>query len=84
MSKCKTCQAEIKWIKTEKNKTVPVNLQSIYIVPNLEGKTIAVCCNGKVIKGDLAMKGTANAVEGYTSHFATCPQADQHRRRRIV
>ena len=62
MSQCKTCNAEIIWIKTRQSKSLPV-----------DAKPQQVWVQGLVENWVL--------VNGYTSHFATCPQASQHRRK---
>jgi len=62
MSQCKTCKAEIIWIKTPAGKSdlVDAKPQQVWV---MEGRT------------------SWKLVNGYTSHFATCPQASQHRRK---
>ena len=79
MSKCRSCGAEIKWIKTFSGKSMPVDNHPIYFSEG--GSGIFVTDGGAVIHGTECPKNQANARVGYISHFATCPNADQHRRR---
>lgn len=65
MAKCKSCGAEIVWVTTTNGKKMPVDMKP---------KTILI---------PVAMDGISvayRAVVGHESHFATCPNADQHRR----
>lgn len=67
MAKCKTCQQEIVWGKTEAGKNVPLDPpEKRYIRADLTG--------------DLATEDDYIMVDTHVSHFATCPQADQHRK----
>ena len=61
MSKCKSCGAEITWIKTENGKMHPINAKS--------QKLWVFHVDGQWRLSDCA-----------TSHFASCPNADQHRK----
>ena len=66
-SRCKTCDAAIIWVKTPAGKTMP-----------LDAKTTTWW----LIDGGGAGEAvtTAKPVAVRQSHFATCPQADQHRK----
>jgi len=77
VSTCRSCGAKIKWIKTVAGKNMPVNPEPL---------SFADVDEGTVLVGE---DGTAMASHGllvdedgmpwYESHFATCPNADQHR-----
>lgn len=77
-SKCRSCGADIYWIKMKSGKSMPCDVKPILYSQNPEGDLTLVTPDGRVIRGfeDLTQKEI-----GYTSHFATCPNADQHRRR---
>lgn len=60
MSECKSCEAEIIWIKTEKGKNHPVNAEPIKMWVQNEDETWSI-------------------KDCYTSHFSSCPDADDHR-----
>ena len=66
MSQCKSCKAEIKWIKTPAGKNHPVDAKPVQVWIKNEN--------------DLYPGDSFKPVTGYASHFATCPQASQHRR----
>lgn len=59
MAKCKSCGAQIEWVKTKtRGSSMPVDPKYVVVVTN----------EGQIVKGRI-------------SHFATCPNADQHRKR---
>ena len=56
--RCRSCNAPIRWLRTERGRRIPV---------------------------DAATAGATETTFDYrrhTSHFATCPHADQHRTRK--
>lgn len=67
MANCRSCDAEVIWIKLRpKMKSHPVNAtpsKVIVLIPSGGTQTV-----GKT-------------VDGYVSHFATCPQAAEWRNR---
>jgi len=81
MAKCKSCGAEIDFIKTKQGKFLPVNLPSITVKPDPLGNIMAVLEDGTVTKatqvGD-AYEGYQE--QGYIAHWATCPAAKEYRR----
>jgi hypothetical protein len=79
-SKCRSCGAPIKWVNTSLGKKMPVDERLISIMEDPDGDTTVVCQDGMVVKGRLAMTGTDGAIQGHTSHFATCPQAREWRK----
>lgn len=79
-AKCRSCGAPIKWVKTDSGKNIPLNDEVVTILPEAGGNVVIVTLEGKVVRGKLAMAGTPGTVQGYISHFATCPQADKWRR----
>ena len=81
MSKCKSCGAEIKWITTVNGKSMPVDAEPVQFHQDPSGQEVFVTKGGAVVRGATAKAGDEEAETGYNSHFATCPFADQHRRR---
>ena len=79
MSYCKSCGAEIKWIKMLSGKNMPVNAQKRYIIKD-GGNEVLVKESGELIKGTFASLENGANGEGYISHFSTCPNANRHRR----
>ena len=64
MAQCRTCKAEIVWMVTSAGKRVPLDPPEKRFVVN----------NTSVHRGQVEMQDT------WLSHFATCPQADEHRK----
>lgn len=72
---CRTCGAPVVWTITEYGHRMPVD----YVPPLLGGNIELV----EQAQGDPIAKvhGAATARPGfYVSHFATCEQAEQHRK----
>ena len=77
LSICKGCGFAIRWFTTSGLKKMPVNPQPIRFIPG-NGPETFVTKDGKVQRGKRDAKGSE---VGYISHFATCPAADQLRKR---
>ena len=78
--KCKSCGADIKWIKLRTGKSNPVDPY----VRKLRfdgGKDILITDDGYIIKGTIVGQEDNADDIGYISHFATCPFASSHRKR---
>lgn len=75
MSKCRSCQQEVLWVLTINRKKMPVDPE-----PVADGNLILI---DPIAPGDIPMAvNKANPdVPGWTSHFATCPDAAEHRKR---
>ena len=82
MAKCKGCGAELKFIKLKSGKAIPVNPTSVFI-EDKNGSEIIVTTDGRISNGRKEIITSQNKflTRGYISHFATCPFADQLRRR---
>lgn len=68
-STCRSCGAPILWVKTEAGKRMPIDAKP----------------ERRVVLDPLAVRLgadelTARVVDTYVSHFATCPNAAQHRK----
>ena len=72
MSTCSSCGAEIDWYLTRKGKSIPIDPD-----PVPDGNLFF---HGSVIH--YAKHPPAPGEERYKSHFATCPNAKHHRRKR--
>lgn len=92
MSRCKSCGKSIIWLRTKSGKAMPCDTGQKILLYDPNGKDSIVTTTGEVVRGtittDFATLREArevhsyNAVAGYTSHFATCPNAAQHRHRK--
>lgn len=79
MANCRSCGAEIKFIQLKSGKWNPVDPAKRTFVKD-EGDEILVTEAGEVVHGRFAsVEEGANGV-GYISHFATCPNANAHRK----
>lgn len=68
---CKSCGAAIRWAKTLAGKAMPLDAKSEKRV------VITYDPDGPYGPGE----EHCDVVDTYTSHFATCPNADQQRKR---
>lgn len=85
-TQCRSCGAEIGFIKTTAGKTMPVDAKSVYFMPDPLATEVFVLPDGTVERGRHLTEDTAplngEPVIGYVSHFATCPEADKFRKKR--
>lgn len=65
-SRCKSCNQEIIWAVTPKGKNTPLDAKKVKIAQVMD--------MGGILKIE-------EAHEGHLSHWATCPNADEHRRK---
>lgn len=80
-TKCGSCNAEIVWRKTGSGKPVPLNPEILYVSPNGHGKRVLLMNDfGQYINGFACKKSDHGAKAGRQTHFATCPNAGQHRK----
>lgn len=73
MSVCRSCGAEIRWAKTTGGKPIPVDPEPA------ENGNLAL----ETVRGELMAFPASLFVEPdelHVSHFATCPNADEHRK----
>jgi hypothetical protein len=76
-SQCRSCSAEVIWAKSERGNWIPLNAAAVH--PAGQGHF--------VLRGDVAVAVPSLVFEDephYVSHFSTCPNAEQHRRRRTA
>lgn len=86
LCKCKSCGQDIFWVKIRLGAggRMPLDAEPVWVRKEAGGKAYFLQ-NGEAIRGritgDADDDPDAEVVEAYVSHFATCPQADEHRRR---
>ena len=80
MSRCRSCNAEIIWIKMASGKNMPVDPYLRTVIKG-EGSETLVTEDGHIIHGRFASYEEGANASGYISHFSTCPNANQHRKR---
>lgn len=89
MSTCRSCGAEVVWVETEATAEKPGRKMPLDADPDKPGKALRVAGGNIVPTGARTGDGTPIAryipsnpdVLACRSHFATCPNASQHRRR---
>ena len=84
MAKCKGCGAEIEWVKTSNNRSMPVNPEYIEVDPSGIPHDVIVTDDGQVVRGcqvhdDRTLFQTAGKVRGRVPHWGTCPKQGQFR-----
>lgn len=72
MNRCTSCGAKVIWAKTAKGKSMPLDA-----TPTADGNLVLV--NGVARIPEI---GDDQPFLAYKSHFATCPNADEHRKPR--
>ena len=79
---CRSCGASIVWIKTEKGKHMPCNPQLVpyWERPGAAGKII-LQQSGRVVSCEFDGPREEVTGFGYISHFSTCPQSRQFKRK---
>lgn len=68
--KCRSCGADIFWVKTTAGRWIPIDEQQ-----TLEGN---IDLDPETCEAKVGRRGSGR----YISHFATCPNAGKHRRRK--
>ena len=81
MAVCKSCGAEIIWVKTKAGRAMPCDPTPHNFTDKANGKTF-VLKSGEVVRGEICTGNDYVFGVGYISHFATCPDADRHRVRK--
>ncbi len=71
MATCRSCGAEVIWVITARSKRMPLSVESGHL-------RFVLKPHDDIFSSD----PFAEAVPTYLSHFADCPNADQHRKTR--
>lgn len=79
--KCRSCGAEVVFVTMQSGAKMPCDATLIRCREDKSAKTLFVTPNGIVMRGVEAPDGVAD-FWGYRSHFETCPQAEEFRRRK--
>lgn len=78
---CRSCQARFAWAITSGGERMPVDDQ-----PAANGNVLLLVQAGQLTAGVLSTKDArrrrATGTQLHRAHFATCPDAKQHRRKR--
>ena len=82
MAKCRSCGAEIAFMKTRNGKGMPCDPGWIPFWADIKAKDKIVTTDGDVVNCRLDGDPAELTGLGRVPHWATCPYADQHRRRK--
>ena len=80
MAKCKSCGADIIWIKTLAGKAMPCDAEAVAYWKDTKGKATVITPNGETVKATLEVQRMQATGKGYIPHWATCPKAANFRR----
>lgn len=85
-SQCRGCGKEIRFIKTVKGKTMPVNPEKVWVRIAKGGKPYmkkdGTFVTGEIVGDAYDMNNPdSELIEAYESHFATCTKADTFRKK---
>lgn len=78
---CRSCGAPIIFIVSLHGRSIPCDAQQVVYWQKAGGSKKIVTPNGEVVSCELEGDPQEATGIGYVSHFATCPNADRHRRR---
>lgn len=83
MARCISCGAQIVWLRNERGSYIPANEGLVPYVKAPGGRDSVVNDKGEVIRCHIQEEAD-ELTTGYArvSHFATCPYADKHRRKK--
>ena len=81
MAKCKSCGAEIIWLKTTSGKSMPCDAVQVMYWQRDKAKGKVVTPNGEVLSCEFEGDHAQATGMGYIPHWATCPSADKFKRK---
>jgi hypothetical protein len=83
MHKCRSCGADIRWIKTPAGNVMPCEADPILYWDGYGGNVKIVTQTGGVVTGTLDQPSLFDfdvpPKTGYIPHWANCPNAKKHR-----
>lgn len=74
MSQCRSCDAEILWCKTLKGKSIPVDPDPV------KGGNLELVLQSATKPPRVVIHTSDPNITRHISHFATCPNAKEHRK----
>ena len=78
---CRSCGAAIVWIRTLSGRNMPCDAKPINYIIKPGAATKLVTPGGDVVSCEVVEDPRDAQGWGYSPHWASCPAADQHRRR---
>lgn len=79
MDRCRSCNARILWALTTKGRRMPIDPEPV------QGGNIELEDRGRMFPplATFPVKVDNMTTKRYTSHFATCPNANAHRKKHV-
>lgn len=81
LGKCKSCGQRIRFVRMKSGRSMPVNEQLVNYKLEDKGKDKIVTPKGDVVSCISGVGVDEADGYGYISHFATCPNAQKHRKK---
>ena len=81
IGKCKSCGQRIIFVRMRSGRSMPVNEQLVNYKLEDKGKDKIVTPEGEVVSCISGVNADEANGYGYVSHFATCPNAQKHRKK---
>ena len=81
MAKCKSCGAPIVWVKTRNRKDMPCDPSLVPFWAKFRAKGKIVSLDGDLVSCEFEGPPEEMTGVGRIPHWATCPNAAQHKRR---
>lgn len=82
MARCKSCRAEIVWVKMKSGNDMPCNPNLIQFWANMKAKDIVITPEGDMVHCNLDGPLEEMTGMGYVPHWATCPFSKQHKKKK--
>lgn len=79
--KCRSCGAEIVWVTMQSGKKMPCDAELIGFLEKNDAQTVFIRPDKGIVMRGVKAPTDMTCFWGYRSHFETCPQADQFRRK---
>ena len=79
MARCKSCGAEIVWIKTKLGRSMPCDEKLLPYREDPNGGDFVITDRGETIRCTLQFEGLPTGL-ARKSHWATCKYPERHRR----
>jgi len=75
---CSSCGASIRWARTALDESIPLDVEPV------DGGNVEITPDGRALVVQPDQLGLFGTPPRFVSHFATCPHADEHRRRKVT
>lgn len=82
MSRCRGCGAAIDWIRTPAGRSMPVDMEPVFIIEG-DGPDRFITDEGEIVTGRRALpeEERRDLTVAFVPHWKTCPNAADFRRK---